>query len=241
MRRGNENREMESYNTAYVVADGDSKVRSTFIRETYIHLAMAVVAFAGIEYFLINFTNLGELMMGFLSKSAYMWFVVLGGFMGISFVSQRMAESSTSKGMQYAGLGLFVVGESIIFLPLLYMAAKFTPHAIGQAGVATGGLFLALTVIAFTTRKDFSFLGGMLKLGFIVALALIAGSIFFGFDLGTWFSGAMILLAGGSILYNTSNIIHHYHPSQSVVAALGLFASLATLFWYILQLLMNRD
>lgn len=231
---------MEQYQNPYVVAQGDENARASFIRKTYIHLAMAVLGFAAIEFFLINFTNLGPLMMNFLSKSSYMWFVVLGGFMGVSFIAQMMANTS-SKAVQYGALTLFVAGESIVFLPLLFTAAKFSPNAIGQAAVATGGLFMALTVIAFTTKKDFSFLGGILKVGFIIALALIVASMLFGFNLGLIFTGAMILLAAGSILYSTSNIIHEYHPTQYVAAAIGLFASLATLFWYILSFLMNRD
>jgi len=232
---------MENYHTPYVVAQSNQEARSKFIKKTYLHLAGAVLAFACVEYFLINFTNLGSAMMQFLSKSSYMWFIVLGGFMGVSFIAQKLADASSSKATQYAGLGLFVLGESIIILPLLFMASLRSPGAIGQAAIATGGLFMALTVIAFTTKKDFSFLGGMMKVGFIVALALIAASMLFGFNLGIWFSGAMILLTAGSILYSTSNIIHQYGEDQYVAASIGLFASLATLFWYILSILMNRD
>jgi FtsH-binding integral membrane protein len=69
---------------------------------------------------------------------------------------------------------------------------------------------------------------------------IIAG-ILFGFNLGLWFSAGMILLAAGSILYQTSNLVHKYHTDQYVAAALGLFASLMLLFWYILRLVMSRD
>ena len=79
----------------------------------------------------------------------------------------------------------------------------------------------------------------MLKVAFFVALGLIVASIFMGFNLGLWFSGAMVLVAGGSILYQTSNIIHHYRPDQHVAASLGLFASVALLFWYVLQILIS--
>jgi len=69
---------------------------------------------------------------------------------------------------------------------------------------------------------------------------LIVCSIFFGgFNLGVWFSGAMVGLASGYILYDTSNVMHHYRTDQHVAASLALFASVALLFWYILQLLMQ--
>ena len=109
---------------------------------------------------------------------------------------------------------------------------------IPTAGAITGLLFLGLTVTAFSTRKDFSFLRGALTIGSFVALGIIVCSIFIGFTLGLVFSGAMVLLASGSILYTTSNIIHHYNEEQHVAASLALFAGVALLFWYVLRILM---
>ena len=91
-----------------------------------------------------------------------------------------------------------------------------------------------------TTRKDFSFLGSMLRWGFVIALVLIVGGVLFGFQLGTFFSVAMIGLAGGAILYDTSNVLHHFPEDQYVGASLQLFASVALMFWYVLQLVMSR-
>ncbi|MDB4504381.1 Bax inhibitor-1 family protein, partial [Akkermansiaceae bacterium] len=87
---------------------------------------------------------------------------------------------------------------------------------------------------------DFSFLGGILKVGGFVAIGVIVASTFIqGFNLGLWFSAIMVVFAGGSILHQTSNIIHHYRPDQHVAASLGLFASVALLFWYVLRILMS--
>jgi hypothetical protein len=69
--------------------------------------------------------------------------------------------------------------------------------------------------------------------GFIVA------SILFGFNLGVLFASVMVVMAAASILYNTSNVLHRYHPGQHVAASLSLFASVALLFWYILRLFMG--
>jgi FtsH-binding integral membrane protein len=76
------------------------------------------------------------------------------------------------------------------------------------------------------------------------ALGLVLCGWLFGFSLGLWFTGAMILFACGYILYDTSNVLHHYRIGQHVAASLALFASVALLFWYVLRLLMalsNRD
>jgi hypothetical protein len=75
----------------------------------------------------------------------------------------------------------------------------------------------------------------------IAALALIVISVLFGMNLGVWFVWAMIVLASGYILYDTSNVLHRYRTDQHVAAALALFASVALLFWYVIQIFMSRD
>ena len=231
----------DSYQNPYVVAEAPVDVRATFIRKTYAHLAGAIAALVALEFLLFQIPGIEKIVMTMMG-GRFSWLFVLGGFMVVSWLANKWAMSSTSMGMQYAGLGIYVVAEAIIFLPLLLIAAhpQFLnqPQIIGQAAIITGALFGGLTLIAFTTKKDFSFLGGILKMGFFVAMGLIVASIFMGFNLGLLFSGAMILLASISILYSTSNIIHHYGTTQYVAAALGLFASVALLFWYVLRILM---
>jgi len=100
--------------------------------------------------------------------------------------------------------------------------------------------FAGLTLIVLLTRKDFSFLRGILWWGGIVALVLIVAGTIFGFQLGTYFSVAMVALAGGAILYDTSNVLHHYPEDRYVGAALELFASVAMMLWYVLRLFMSR-
>ena len=72
-------------------------------------------------------------------------------------------------------------------------------------------------------------------------MVAIFGSMIFGFQLGTWFSVAMIGFAGAAVLYDTSNIIHHYPQDKYVAASLELFSSIALMFWYVLQMFLNRD
>jgi FtsH-binding integral membrane protein len=80
-----------------------------------------------------------------------------------------------------------------------------------------------------------------LKWGGILALVAIVGGVIFGFNMGMWFSIAMVGLAGGAILYDTSNIIRHFPEDRHVGAALELFASVALMFWYVLRIFMSRD
>jgi FtsH-binding integral membrane protein len=185
-------------------------------------------------------TPFPEVMMGLLARSSYSWLIVLGAFMGVSYFADRWAQSNASINVQYAGLGLYVLAQAIIFVPLLYMAAAVSGgQVIVSAGFITLLLFTGLTFTVLTTRKDFSFLGGFLKIAFFVALGVIVASILFGFNLGVLFASVMVVVASASILYNTSNVLHRYHPSQHVAASLTLFASVALLFWYILRIFMG--
>jgi FtsH-binding integral membrane protein len=142
--------------------------------------------------------------------------------------------------MQYMGLGLYVVAEAVIFVPLLYVVRAIDPGIIPSAAVATLSLFAGLTAVVFITRKDFSFLRTVLLFGGLAALGLIVVAVLFQFALGPIFTYAMIALACGYILYHTSNVLHHYRIGQHVAASLALFASVALLFWYILQLFLSR-
>ena len=214
-------------------------VRGAFITRTYTHLLGAILAFALIEIYLFQ-TGMAESIARVLLGGS--WLIVLGGFMILSWIATHFAHSAQTKGGQYGALGLFVVGQAIIFTPLLYIADSMAPGVINSAATVTLLGFLGLTIVAFHTRKDFSFLGGLLRWGFICALVLIVASVLFGFHLGTIFTVAMILLAGGAILYDTSNVLHHYPEDRHVGAALQLFASVALLFWYVLQFfLSSRD
>jgi len=174
------------------------------------------------------------------------WLVFLGGFMVVSWLARSWAESSASPGKQYLGLSLYVLAQSLIFVPLLYIASSFTdPMLIPCAGMITLIVFGGLTATVFLSKADFSFLRMYLFWGGILAIGLVICSAFFaGLSLGMWFAIAMIALASGYILYDTSNVLHHYRTDQHVAASLALFASVALLFWYVIRLLMvlnSRD
>ena len=223
--------------TGYIAAQAPPDARATFIRRTYQHLAMAILAFMAIEFVIFK-TGLAESMTRVMLGGAYSWLIVLGAFMAVSWVAEKWAHSSVSRSSQYLGLGLYVLAEAIIFVPLLFIAVNFSsPDTIPIAAVITGLMFLGLTITAFTTKKDFSFLGGILKVGGCVALGVIICSIMFGFNLGLIFAAVMVAFASGAILYSTSRIIHDYNTEQHVAAALSLFAAVALLFWYVLRIL----
>ncbi len=227
----------ESYPQPIPVIQLDEQSRGTFVSRTYTHLFCAITAFTLIEVFLFK-SGLAEPMAR--AMLGVSWLFVLGGFVVVSWLASRVALTSTSKVSQYGALAGFVLAEAIIFVPLLWIANEFAPGVITSAVAVTFMGFTGLSLVAFFTRKDFSFLRGILCWGGIIALVLIVAGALFGFQLGTFFSVRMIALAGGAILYDTSNILHHYPEDRYVGAALQLFASVALMFWYVLQLLMSR-
>ncbi len=233
----------DQYASSFSVAQSPADERTKFFQKTYLHLAFAVGALIVVEALILQIPGIRETVFSLLGTSRFSWLIVLGCFMGVSWIAEKWASSGASRGKQYTGLSLYVIAQAIILLPMIMIATTYAgqgQNLIAQAGIITAALFAGLTFVAFTTKKDFSFLGGILKIAGFVALGLIASSFFFsGLNLGTWFSAIMVLFAGGSILYQTSNIIHHYRPDQHVAAALGLFSSVALLFWYVLQILMS--
>jgi hypothetical protein len=243
--------------------------RVAFLRKTYLHLGFALVAFAAITGGMMKFAT--SVSWGF-SKWAlqgrWNWILVLVLFMVVGYVAERLARSNSSRGLQYGGLGLAVVAEAILLQPLIWvLMIRFgnvsdAAHLVsvksagvplvdmsGMAGqilmeaiVITLTIFVGLTLVVFVTKKDFSFLRGVLVICSFAALGVILASAIFGFHLGAIFCGLMILLMSGYILYQTSVIMKEFPPTAFVAAALMLFSTIATLFWYVLQMVMSlRD
>lgn len=220
-------------NLSVPVSELDADTRAAFIAKTYMHLLGAIIAFVGLEiiYFQTGFAQSVAAAMG------GNWLLVLGAFMVVSWIATHFGSNSPSLGVQYAGLALYVVAQSLIFIPLLYIANHFAEGVIASAAVITLVGFGILTAIVMFTRKDFSFMRGALCFIGIAALVLIVCSLIFNFPLGIWFSAGMIVFAGAAILYDTSNVLHRTPEDRYVGAALHLFASVALLFWYVLRLL----
>jgi len=222
-----------------LVSQLSEQSRVAFYKKTYSHLAGAVLLFILVETLFFQIpavVNFALSLTGGIS-----WLLLLGGFMLVTNYAEKLALRSDDIQMHYAGLVLYVIAEAFIFIPLIFIAMAVADGGafdiLYQAAILTVSLFTALSAIVFMTKKDFSFLKSALTIGFFIALGLIVAGTLFGFNLGLWFSVGMIVLAAGSILYQTSNMVHKYQEHQYVAASLGLFASLMLLFWYILSIL----
>ncbi len=215
--------------------------RADFYKKTYAHVAGGVLFFILVITLFLNTPVIRDFALSL--TQGKMWFLMLGGFMLATTFAEKMAINSHEKNKQYLGFGIYIVAEAFIFIPLINIAlnASGGENLIMQAAIVTLSLFAGLSSVVFFTGKDFSFMKTGLMVGGFIALGLIAAGLLFGFDLGLWFSVGMVVLAGGTILYQTSNLVHRYSTDQYVAAALGLFASLMLLFWYILRIFLSRD
>ena len=211
--------------------------RSAFINKTYLHLLGAIIAFAGVEYALFQTPYAEQMAIFMLEKS---WLAVLGAFIVVAWIASHVAHSVESKGAQYLALAGYVIAEAIIFVPMFYIALLAGPEIITNAVLVTLGAFIALTAVAMLSGRDFTFLKSFLMWGGMIALGTIVMGVAIGFHLGTYFSMAMIGLAGASILYDTSKILRVYQDDRYIAAALELFASVALMLWYVLRLFLSR-
>ena len=227
----------ENVNYLAPVSELSVEDRSNFIWKCYAHTVGAILAFAAVSVYLFTSGISAAIAAPMMNN----WFLVLGAFILASWGATHVAHRIESRNAQYAAFAAFIVVEALIFAPMLYIAYMMEPGIIDSAAGVTILGSVGLIAVAMITRKDFSFLRGMLVWIGILALVAIAGALLFGFQLGTWFSVAMIGFAGAAVLYDTSNILHHYPQDRYVAASMQLFASIAMMFWYILRLFMSRD
>jgi FtsH-binding integral membrane protein len=231
-----------------LVARAVESERAAFIRRTYLHLSGAVLAFVGLEFLIFRLFSeqqMAQFMASAMGTPVSM-LIILAAFIGVGYLARWWAYNGTSQAMAYAGLTIYVVFEALIFVPILWMATygieRIRPGAseniLPQAAIITLSVFGGLTMAAFTTRKDFSFLGPIVSIASFGMIGLCVAGMIFGWQMGLWFSFLGVGLASAYILYDTSNVIHRFRTDQHVAAALELFASLAYLFYHVLRILL---
>ncbi|MDR3183179.1 MAG: Bax inhibitor-1 family protein [Planctomycetaceae bacterium] len=226
--------------TDLFAAAANEEMRAAFITKTYLYLLGAIAALTVIEFGILSVPGLGEKLTSVMLAGQFSWLIVLGLFMFVSWIANSWALNAASPAMQHAGLGIYVVAQALILAPLLCIAQHTGGQGtIAAAAGATAALFALLTVTVFVTRKDFSFLRSFLMFGGFAALGFVVFAVIFGITIGPLFMYLMIAFACCYILYDTSNVLHHYRIGQHCAAALALFASVVLLFWYILQLFMS--
>ena len=161
--------------------------------------------------------------------------LTLVGYFGLLFAVHKLQNSGWSIPAVFALTGFmgFTLGPIISS----YLALPNGSSIVMQAMAGTAAIFLGLSAYAVTTKKDFSFMGGFLMVGILVAFFAGLAAIFFEIPaLSLTVSAAFVLLMSGLILYETSNIIHGGETNY-VMATVSLFVSIFNLFTSLLHLL----
>jgi hypothetical protein len=240
-------------NNPFIVDVAPVEDRVSFYRRTYAHVAGALLAFAALlAFFFAGFDQqtgiafvLAKSLFGMMqSLGAWSWLLVMLAFWVGTMAAQALATNRASVAAQYSGLGLYVLLQALIFIPLLAIVHVKTGGQMAQillpACSLTGALVVGLTLSVYMTSTDFSFLRTVIVIGSVVALALVLLSAFGLFALGTWFALAMILLMATAILYQTWVIKTQLTTGDHIIAAFMLFSSIVTLLWYVISFFLGR-
>jgi modulator of FtsH protease len=161
--------------------------------------------------------------------------LTLGGYFGLLFLTTRFRDSALGLACVFALTGF--MGYTLGPVLSAYLAVPNGGQVVMTAMGATGAIFLGLSGYALTTRKDFSFMGGFLMVGILVAFLAGLGAVFFALPgLSLAVSAMFVLLMAGLILYETSNIIHGGETNY-IMATVTLYVSIFNLFTSLLHLL----
>jgi len=220
--------------------------RVAFLRRAYGLLGIALVGWALSTGLMFRFATEMSFSWSRWALTGYNWFAVIGLLMGSGYLARWLATSDKSRALQYLGLGVIVFAWTMLMQPMLwvlFMKGQFAnPTGLLAQGVTiTIAIFVGLTATVFVTKKDFTFLRGVVTVGSFAALGVILASIAFGFSLGLLFTGLLIGLLALKILYETSLLMTQFPPTHYVAAALMLFSTVATLFWNVMVFLMKLN
>lgn len=221
------------YSSAPVsVADSPLEARLAFIRKTYVLFLAGILCciLAGVATLFVP--ALGAASMAVLRIPLLAIVLIIGASMGAQAVSRI-------EGVNYVALFGFTGLMGWLFTPIIAMYEGSQPGILTQAAALTVITFGALTTYALTTKKDFSFLSGILFVG-VVGLILggLANIFLFHSPMTSyilaWFT---LLIFSGYVLYDTSNILRRYDTGAYCSAALSLFLDFFNMFMAILRIL----
>jgi modulator of FtsH protease len=203
--------------------------RMGFVRKVY-------ALFFAATLFAIGGVGLGlafpPIMLAIIAHPWLTFFALMGGVMGAQAV--RLMP-----GVNLLALFAFTTLTGVVISPAIAIYTRLNPASILQAGVLTVGIFGGLTAYVFLSKKDFSFMRGMVTTGLIVVILagvlnlFIVGSSAFAFGI----SCAALLLFSGFVLYDTSNIIRRYPTNEYVAGALSLYLDAFNIFLALLRIL----
>lgn len=217
---------------AETAAQASVSERLGFIRKVYALFFMATLFAIGGVLAGLSF----EPLLRFAYEHPWiMFFAMIGGVFGAQAVRHV-------RGLNLVALFAFTTLTGVIISPLIALVLQVNPGSIVAAGVLTVAIFGGLTAYVFISKRDFSFMRGMLTTGLIVVIVAGIANIFIGASaLGFAVAAVTLLLFSGFVLYDTSNIIRRYPTNEYVAGALSLYLDAFNIFLALLRLLNSRD
>ena len=212
--------------TAAEVSVGE---RMSFVRKVYaLFFAATMFAVGGVALGL----SVESLMFAVAEHYWISFFLLIGGVMGAQAVRHV-------PGLNLAALFGFTTLTGVIISPAIFIYSRTNPASLWQAGLLTVGIFGGLTAYVFVSKKDFSFMRGMLTTGLIVLFLAVVLNLFLvgSSALSFGIAAAALLLFSGFVLYDTSNIIRRYPTNEYVAGALDLYLDAFNIFMALLRLL----
>jgi FtsH-binding integral membrane protein len=223
--------------------------RLAFLRKVYTLFSCSMVLWMGSALWVSTNDKMLGLVMGIFGNGFLGMIVFMAALFGLLHLTR-----SAGAPLNYIGLGLFSLLEGFVTAPLIKYSLTVTggeglamtdpSNVVLQAFVLTGMVFGGLTTYALTTKRDFSFLGGALWMGFFLLFGLaILGMFGIGesMQMGWGISVGWVLLMGGFVLYDTQNIMKRYPSNMAAAAAATLMIDFIIMFQRILMLLSRRD
>lgn len=208
------------------VADAPIEERMAFLRKVYGLLAISVLLAAGASWATMN----NQAFLETVWRNQILFFVLEIGAIIFTMVVRKKET------LGLVALNTFTILTGIVTAPYLVV---YGAEVAMNAAFLTGLIFVGLSFYTITTKKDFSFMGGMLVTGLIVLIVggLLNAFIFQSSGFSFIYALVGVFLFSGFILYDTSRILHHYSTDEYIMATLSLYLDILNLFLLLLRLL----
>jgi len=205
-----------------------SEERSSFLRKVYTIFLLGL-GIAGATGLLVSGSNK---VLSVVQNHYFLFFILEIGLLILAYVVRRRSP------VNLLVMAMFCVSSGVTFGPILAFYFAVNPSIIASSFFLTSGIFAGLTVYVFVSRKDFSFLRGILFVGLLIAI----GASILGFFINlpmfhVVLSAGIALLFCGYILFDTSNLLFHYETDEYIAGALALYLDFINLFLAILRIL----
>jgi len=218
------------FKTSEVKADSIDIETLSFVRKTYLHVVFTLIMMVLLEYLLIT-SGIASSIFKSMENHLFIWFTLLLFILIGSWVVDRFIDSIKSKEMQYLILSAYIICLSLCLLPSLYKMSIHHPQFLRHSLFIISALIIFISYFAFSSKYTFS----LIKIYFVYAAYILIifaiSGMLFKFNFGLYYSWIAVVIFGGFIFFNASDVIHDHdgYNDEYVLATIHLFASIPLL------------